>query len=89
MLTIDDPELERLIHEEAARTGRPPVEVLRRALSDAGIAPRAEPGPVPPQEQARRERVIRAIQERLAALPRLDDRPMDEILGYDENGLPT
>ena len=89
MLTIDDPELERLIQQEVARTGRPPVEVLRRALSDAGIRTREEPAEVPPEEQARRARVTREIQERLAALPRLDDRPMDEILGYDEHGLPT
>ena len=29
------------------------------------------------------------IGRRCAALPVLDDRPPDEILGYDETGLPT
>jgi antitoxin VapB len=32
---------------------------------------------------------LRCIQERVAALPVLDDRTPDEIIGYDENGLPT
>lgn len=38
-------------------------------------------------EALRRE--IRRIQERVSRLPVLDDRSADEILGYDENGLPT
>jgi hypothetical protein len=29
------------------------------------------------------------MQERLAALPRLDHRTDEEILGYDGSGLPT
>jgi hypothetical protein len=32
---------------------------------------------------------IDAIIKRFAALPVLDDRTDDEILGYDENGLPS
>jgi hypothetical protein len=32
VLTIDDPEIERLIREEAERTGEEPAQVLRRAL---------------------------------------------------------
>jgi antitoxin VapB len=31
---------------------------------------------------------IRAIRPRCAALPLLDDRSADEILGYDEHGVP-
>ena len=31
---------------------------------------------------------IRAIQKRVAALPVFDSRPADDILGYDEHGLP-
>ena len=30
---------------------------------------------------------VRAIQEAVARLPVLDERPADEIIGYDENGL--
>jgi hypothetical protein len=32
---------------------------------------------------------IARIQERIAQLPRLDERGDDEILGYDERGLPS
>jgi antitoxin VapB len=32
---------------------------------------------------------IRAISRRCAALPLLDTRSEDEILGYDENGIPS
>lgn len=30
-----------------------------------------------------------AVAERCSALPVLDPRPVDEILGYDDDGLPT
>jgi hypothetical protein len=36
-----------------------------------------------------RRKAIDAIVERVARLPVLDDRSAEEILGYDENGLPT
>jgi antitoxin VapB len=32
---------------------------------------------------------LEAIRRRLAALPVLDDRTPDEIIGYDENGIPS
>ena len=32
---------------------------------------------------------LEEIAERCAALPKLDDRTGDEMLGYDENGLPS
>ena len=32
---------------------------------------------------------VKALQERIASYPVLDPRSADEILGYDENGLPT
>ncbi len=32
---------------------------------------------------------IHKITDHLATLPVLDDRTADEVLGYDENGLPT
>lgn len=49
MLMIDDPEIERLVRDEAARTGEAPVEVLRRVLG-ARPAP-ASPGETPGTEQ--------------------------------------
>jgi hypothetical protein len=32
---------------------------------------------------------IHALLREVDALPRLDNRTADEIIGYDENGLPT
>jgi antitoxin VapB len=40
------------------------------------------------QRDAHVDRVIGEMQERVAKLPVLDDRPADEILGYDEWDLP-
>lgn len=88
MLTIDDPEIERFINAEAERLGVAPSEVVRRLLDAPVPALRGE-GPVPIEEQARRHVVIREVQRRVAQLPVLDDRPMDELLGYDEYGRPS
>jgi antitoxin VapB len=43
------------------------------------------------EEEGRKERIRRilAIGAECAALPVLDPRSPDEILGYDENGLPS
>jgi hypothetical protein len=90
MLMIDDPEIERRIREEAARTGQPPEEVLRSILAAVPpAAPRSQPTPVSPEERARRLEVIREAQERVARLHVLDARPMNDLLGYDESGLPS
>lgn len=91
MLTIDDPELERLVRQEAARRGESEREVLRRALGALGGPSEVVHAPAllaTPEEQARRDQVIREIQDRMAQLPVLDPRPAEEILGYGENGLP-
>jgi hypothetical protein len=46
---------------------------------------RGQPRPDPERIRA----AIREIQERLAKLPVLDSRTPDEIIGYDEFGLPA
>ncbi len=55
----------------------PMVEAIRERLL-------REPRPDPASARA----AVREIQERLAKLPVLDDRTLEEILGYDEFGLP-
>ncbi|MCM0022259.1 MAG: type II toxin-antitoxin system VapB family antitoxin [Tagaea sp.] len=45
--------------------------------------------PVPPDEVERRLAAMQSIVARARALPRLSDASEDEILGYDENGIPT
>ncbi len=43
----------------------------------------------PPSDPESIMAAIRALQEEFSRLPVLDARSADEILGYDENGLPT
>jgi antitoxin VapB len=84
-LSIRDPETDRLARELAALTGESMTEAIRIALAERLARTRS----------AREDAVcrliadVRAIQERVAQLPVLDDRSEDEILGYDADGLPT
>jgi antitoxin VapB len=80
-ISIKDPETDRLARALAAATGESLTEAIRGALRD-----RLE-------REAHRSRrgvgaEIRRIQERLARLPVLDQRSAEEIVGYDEQGLP-
>ena len=79
--TIKDPETERLARRLAAITG----ETLTKAV-EVAIRDRLE------REERRRGRAsaehLLAIARRYAARPVVDDRSADEILGYDERGLP-
>lgn len=81
-LSVKDPEADRLAREVAARTGETlttaVVVALRERLARLRVRPR--------RRRLRDE--LKDIAERCAALPTLDDRPADEILGYDERGLP-
>lgn len=82
-LSIKDPETERMARALAERTGetitvatrRALEERLRRVSSDARKAALLED--------------MAASRRRWSALPVLDHRSADEILGYDENGLPS
>jgi antitoxin VapB len=72
-------EAERLAQELAAQNGKSVDDVVIIAL----------------REQAEREKrrahihnVMKEIQDRVAELPVLDDRSADEILAYNEWGLP-
>jgi antitoxin VapB len=82
-LHITNPETERNVRRLAYLTGEPISEAVNKAALERleAIVPREE-----------REKLMADIHEILRevdALPRLDDRAADEILGYDENGLPT
>lgn len=83
-LNIKDPETDRLARELAARTGTTITEALKTALThelknqDARIAPRPD-----------RATLIQEIIDRGRARPVLNDLSEDEILGYDENGIPS
>jgi antitoxin VapB len=81
-LNIRNEEAERLAAELARRTGESKTDAVIKALRDR-------------LARVRRERSKRRLADELddiarhcAALPVLDPRTSDEILGYDEQGLP-
>ncbi len=81
-LSIKDPEADRLARELARRQKK----TLTRAVVDA-LGAELE------REKRRIRRMglleeLRDIRLRVAALPTLDHRSDDEILGYDEQGIP-
>jgi antitoxin VapB len=84
-LSIRDPETDRLARELARLTGESMTGAIRAALEERLARERRRRE----ADIERRRNAINAIVERFASLPVLDDRPDEEILGYDENGLPS
>jgi antitoxin VapB len=81
-LSIKHPEADRLARELARSTGEGLTEAVIKALRERLARQRG-------RKSARRlSEELRAIGERCAALPVLDERTPEEILGYDEHGLP-
>jgi antitoxin VapB len=81
-LSLKDPETDRLAREVAALTGESLTEAIRHSLT----------------ERLARERLRRGQSIGMAAalnafasewVPDGDTRTPDEIIGYDENGLPA
>jgi antitoxin VapB len=93
-IVIDDPDLERHLRALAAERGESVADVVRRFVrpSQSGSAnAERHGGSNGESERARRERwaEVQRIIDRFAALEAEDSRTPDEILGYDEHGLPT
>ncbi|MEI2702991.1 MAG: type II toxin-antitoxin system VapB family antitoxin [Baekduia sp.] len=84
-LNIKDPETSRLARELAATTGETITEAARRAFEERLARLHAERT----RDTEAKLREVRKIQEHFASLPIGDDRTPDEIIGYDEHGLPT
>ena len=83
-LSIKSEEADRLARELAAKRGVSLTEAVVTALKEELRRENAS--------KARRsalEEELLAIARRCAALPTLDTRSEDEILGYDENGIPS
>jgi antitoxin VapB len=81
-LNIRNKEAERLADELSKRTGETKTEAVIKALQDR-------------LARVRRRRPARRLADdldeiarRCASLPVLDSRTPDEILGYDDRGLP-
>ncbi|WP_333900064.1 type II toxin-antitoxin system VapB family antitoxin [Agrobacterium pusense] len=82
-LSIKDPETEKLARALAARTGETITIATRRALEDRLNRMGS---------QAKKSALLEdmeAMQRRLSVLPVLDDGSDEEIIGYDENGIPN
>ncbi|MDB5479266.1 MAG: hypothetical protein JWO83_319 [Caulobacteraceae bacterium] len=83
-LSLKDPETDSLARQVASLTGETLTQAVRTALAERLRRERLKRGQAPDLEAE-----IDAIVKRVAALPVLDDRSADEIIGYDENGLPS
>ncbi|QQR72304.1 MAG: type II toxin-antitoxin system VapB family antitoxin [Holophagales bacterium] len=81
-LNIRNPEAERLAAAVTRLTGETKTEAVTRALADRLARLRRE------RSQRRLATELDEIAESCARLPVLDDRPADEILGYDDLGAP-
>jgi antitoxin VapB len=81
-LSIKNSETERLARQEASETGESLTEAIQKALQERWERLKTR----------RRSHVLAAQVEdllrRVDALPILDSRSEDEILGYDEHGMP-
>jgi antitoxin VapB len=82
-LSIKDPDADRLARALAQRTGETLTEAVIKALRERL------------QREQRKEEAIESLVEDVmeigrhcASLPLLDARRPDEIMGYDENGVP-
>jgi antitoxin VapB len=81
-LSIKSIEAERLAREIAAKTGESLTDAIRKALEER----------LDRLQNQRRSQILASqleeILSRVDQLPVLDSRSPDEILGYDEHGLP-
>ncbi|MDQ2104400.1 type II toxin-antitoxin system VapB family antitoxin [Azospirillum isscasi] len=88
MLTVRNPEAERIAYDLASRRGQAVDEVVLTALRaewsrlEAPVQPTGKPLTDPAEVLARVRRIVADIDR----LPVLDDRNPNDILGYDETG---
>jgi antitoxin VapB len=82
-LNIKDPATDRIVRELALLTGEGVTTVIRKSVEERLLRVRNLRGSNDLAAQ------LMEIGAHCAALPELDRRSADEILGYDENGLPS
>ena len=83
-LSLKDKETDSLARQVASLTGETLTQAVRTSLAERLRRERLKRGKAPSLEDE-----IDAIVARVAALPVLDDRSADDIIGYDEHGLPA
>ncbi|HZA65514.1 MAG TPA: type II toxin-antitoxin system VapB family antitoxin [Geminicoccaceae bacterium] len=81
MLNIKDAETDRLARRLADLTGESIIKAVRTAVRERLEREERQRGR-PSVEQ------VMALTRRYASRPVVDDRSPDEIIGYDERGLP-
>lgn len=81
-ITIKNDEVERLVREVAREEQTSLTEAIRSALNGRLALVRGRRR-VPALQET-----LLGISARCAAMPDLDQRSANEILGYDENGVP-
>lgn len=82
-ISIKNAETEQLARLLAKETGETITEVIKKSLQDRLQRMRGR------RKDRELKDQIADILARVDALPRLDAPSDDEILGYDENGIPT
>ena len=81
-LSIKHPEADRLARELAALTGENLTEAILKALQQRLLKEQGRVEARPLRQE------LSAIRKRCSRLPILDPRSAEEILGYDDQGLP-
>jgi antitoxin VapB len=81
-ILIKDPETDRIVRELAARTGETITEAVRKAAQE-----RTKSLPELQQERVNRTQLAALLAE-IRTYPVSDHRTPDEIIGYDNSGLP-
>ena len=82
-LSIKHPEADRLARALAAQTGENLTDAIISALRERLIRQQAR------RRGIRLSQTLMDIGKRCAALPVVDARPAEEILGYDDHGVPS
>jgi antitoxin VapB len=83
ILNIKDPEAHALASELAQRTGQSLTQAVKEALRD-----RLAREPITKSAQQRLVARVQELGRRASSRPVLDPRTPEEILGYDEFGVP-
>ena len=81
-LSIKNPEVDRLARQLAEQTGESLTDTILNALKERLLREQGRDRPIRLRDE------LQAIRQRCAKLPVLDSRNPDEILGYNEDGVP-
>jgi antitoxin VapB len=87
-LHIDDPKAAELARELSKRTGETVSDAVTHALEERLQRNPARRRETEAEREERRKRILEIVAEMHKA-PILDPRTAEELIGYDEDGLPS